>query len=380
METNPYSARAKRTVVASATKTPLTLGNTVKAGRVNPRSGQMVRSSAEPLVGSNGELNASSKRDLMQAIATFQKIMASGEAQAVDSDAKEVKAAREEAFQTALADRSGQGWVALGEVIGDEVWLTLGREGFARSTLLIKPLGKGETGRLRVRQKDVIAFFVTATPNVISSQVRQLYVYPPEFDLIASVSIEVKEIEQASGDLLDDKYQDSLEQILVQEDTTWLNLARTAASTSNDLFFFNTFTPTVFSEMRTQVARWGIPCTSAIVAFDLWNDILSDTEFASWFDPVSKHEIVVEGSLGSIMGVQLRTDAFRYPTLQVLSPGEVFFLGAPQTLGGITQRKELATQAIDKFNQGKGERGWFMQQIEGMAIVNSRALTHGQRV
>jgi hypothetical protein len=80
------------------------------------------------------------------------------------------------------------------EVVGDEVWLTLGREGFARSTLLIKPLGKGETGRLRVRQKDVISFFVTANPNTISSQVRQMYVYPPEFYLIANVTIETKEI------------------------------------------------------------------------------------------------------------------------------------------------------------------------------------------
>ena len=97
-------------------------------------------------------------------------------------------------------------------------------------------------------------------------------------------------------------------------------------------------------------------------------------------DPVSKHEIVLEGSLGSILGVQLITDAFRHDTLQVLSPGEVFFLGAPQTLGGITQRKELATQAIDKFNQGIPERGWFMEQIEGMSIVNSRAICRGQRV
>jgi hypothetical protein len=118
-----------------------------------------------------------------------------------------------------------------------------------------------------------------------------MYVYPPEFYLIASVTIETKEIEQASGDLLDDKYQDALEQILVKEDQTWLGLARSTASTSNDLFFFNTFTPTVFSEMRTQVARWGIPVTTAILAFDLWNDIIADSEFSSWFDPVSKHEI-----------------------------------------------------------------------------------------
>ena len=168
--------------------------------------------------------------------------------------------------------------------------------------------------------------------------------------------------------------------MLVREDNVWLTLARQAAPTDNDLFFFNTFTPTVFSEMRTQVARWGIPVTTAILAFDLWNDIIADTEFSSWFDPVSKHEIVLEGSLGSLLGVQLITDAFRHETLKVLDAGEVFFLGAPQTLGGITQRKDLMTQAIDKYNQGKPERGWFLEQIEGMSIVNSRALTRGQRI
>jgi len=97
-------------------------------------------------------------------------------------------------------------------------------------------------------------------------------------------------------------------------------------------------------------------------------------------DPVSKHEIVLEGSLGSLLGVQLITDAFRHETLRVLDEGEVFFLGAPQTLGGITQRKELMTQAIDKYSQGRPERGWFMETILGMAIVNDRALTRGQRI
>lgn len=89
---------------------------------------------------------------------------------------------------------------------------------------------------------------------------------------------------------------------------------------------------------------------------------------------------MLEGSLGSLLGVQLITDAFRYETLKVLDPGEVFFLGAPQTLGGITQRKELMSQSVDKYNQGIPERGWFQEMIEGMSIVNSRALTRGQRI
>jgi len=176
------------------------------------------------------------------------------------------------------------------------------------------------------------------------------------------------------------KYQDGLENVLVGEDKVWLRLGRAAAATSNDLFYFNIFTPTIFSQMVTQIARWGIPVTTAVLAFDLWNDIIADTEFSAWFDPVSKHEIVLEGTLGSIMGVQLITDAFRYETLRVLANGEVFFCGAPQTLGGITQRKELSTKAIDRYNLGKPERGWYMEQIEGMSMTNSRAIVRGQRV
>ncbi len=387
-QVNPYSAAGKRKIaVASRSGAPLGLGEGVEVprGQFGANRSGSPRMSGTPLVGRNGEFNANNKHEVMQAISTLHTLFQSGQVEARYADAdparlKEVRAARAARVEEAYADRSGQAWQALGEVIGDEIWQTLGREGFARKTMLLKPLGKGETGRLRVRKKDVVAFFVTANPNVIASQVRQFYVYPPEFYLIANIVIEDKEIEQASGDLLDDKYQDGLEQILVREDNVWLTLARAAAPTSNDLFFFNTFTPTVFSEMRTQVARWGIPVTTAILAFDLWNDIIADTEFSSWFDPVSKHEIVLEGSLGSLLGVQLITDAFRHETLKVLAEGEVFFLGAPQTLGGITQRKELMTQSIDRYNQGIPERGWFMEQIEGMSLVNDRALTRGQRI
>ena len=51
------------------------------------------------------------------------------------------------------------------------------REGFSRKHLILKDVeGTGEQGKFRIRKKDVMAFFVTANPNVIASQVRQFYV------------------------------------------------------------------------------------------------------------------------------------------------------------------------------------------------------------
>jgi hypothetical protein len=117
----------------------------------------------------------------------------------------------------------------------------------------------------------------------------------------------------------------------------------------------------------------------AIIAFDIWPDITADTEFSTWFDPVSKHEIVMNGYLGNILGTQIHTDGFRYSTLQVLQTGEVYFVGAPANLGAITRRKDLASAPINLHLLGRPARGWFFEQIEGMTIVNPRAVVTGSR-
>lgn len=382
----PYSSASRRKLALAGKTGSLATGNAnVPAAMINPRSGSLIQSNTEALIGNNGEFNAASRKELLHAGGALKSYVDNRTVQVKDVLPTEVRAARARALDEAFADSNVNGtgsraWHALGEVIGDEIFQSLGRDGFARKTMLVRPLGKGETGRLRVRKKDVVAYFVTTDPNIVASQVRQSYVYPPEFYLAAKITMEDREIEQSSGDLLQDKYEDGLEQILVAEDKVWLNLARTAAPASNDVFFFNTFTPTVFSQMRTEVAHWGIPVTTAIVAYDIWNDILTDAEFSAFVDPVTKHEIVLEGSIGSFFGVQFITDGYRAETLRVLSDGEVFMLGAPQTLGGITVRKDLMFKNIDLYNQGKPERGWFGEQIEGMSIVNSRSLSRGQRV
>ena len=93
-----------------------------------------------------------------------------------------------------------------------------------------------------------------------------------------------------------------------------------------------------------------------------------------------KHELILEGRLGSILGMEIITDGYRYPTLQVLQPGEVFVTAAPVTLGSIVQRKELDSRAVDFYNQGRAARGWFLEQIQGQVLGNGRAVSRGGRV
>jgi hypothetical protein len=339
------------------------------------------RGSDENLIAPNDELNAGSKRELMKQIAELVDQYRSGNIVRANKHVdREVVEARRQIVAEAIADKSGPAWRILGEVIGEEIQLTMDREGFSRKTLLMKPLGRGEIGRLRIRKKDVVAWMVTANPEVVASVIRQSWVYPAEFYLLARILIENREIEQNTGDILDEKYQDGLEAIMVQEDKIWMNLADSAAGTSNDINYFNALTPAVFSSLRTSIQRWGLPVVNAILAFDLWDDIIANTGFSDWFDPVAKHQLILEGILGELLGVTLTTDAFREQNLQVLPEGSIYMTASPQTLGGITQRAEVSADPIDTYNEGAPNRGWFLQGIEGMAICNSRAIAKGLKI
>lgn len=381
---SPYGgaapAKSPRYTALASTGSEAAGNSNVPNGRFG-RSGNLLTGS-EALIGADGHLNASSNTEVMQAMTVLQNHLQTGRIQRAPTlgrTAAERKSQHERLVQAFNAPDK-KGMQVIGEVMADEIWQTLGREGFARKLMAIKQLSQGETGRLKVRKKDVVAYIAISSTNVVPSTVRQFYVYPPEFNINCSVLIEDKDIAQASGDLLEEKYQDGLEQVMKKEDDLWMSLARASATAANDMFFFTTLTPAVFSEMQIQVNSWGIPPSTALIAFDLWNDIRTDSEFASYFDPVTKHELIMEGSLGTFFGMQIITDAYKHDTLRVLSNGEMFVLGAPQALGGITIRSELATKSVDKYAQEKAERGWFFSLIEGMSIVSPRGLVRGQKI
>ena len=373
---NPYASGPGVKVMRSAPDVPAMSEDGIRGG-VRLAGGRS-RVSAGAAFGSNGELNASSKKELMQAIGhvlsqSRDDVMTK---QASIENANERLAHLREAY----FDKSGTKFQVLGEVISEEIWETLGREGFSRRLLSVMPLSKGQTGRVKVRRKDVVAYQVTTDVKVQEQRIRQTYVYPPEFYLIANILIEDKEVEQASTDLLDEKFQDGLEAILRREDLITRALLNRAATTFNDLVLFTTFNPSVLTTLRTQVNRWGTPAATMVIAWDIWDDIIADADFVAWWDQVHKHELILEGRLGSMLGMEIITDGYRYDTLQVLQPGEVYVTASPVTLGTITQRKELDSRAIDTYNQGRPARGWFMEQIQGQVIVNGRAVDRGVRI
>lgn len=372
MKKNPYAPASKSAVwTAKANREPLSGNRKVT-----------MRGSNEALIGNNGSFNAGSKKELMQAIARIMDLNSKGElVSAAQTARKEKFSDYAETVTAAFSDKSAAGMVALGEVMTEQIVESLGREGFIRRLLGFKPLTKGEPNQIRVRIKDVFAYYASSNPQVIASEVVNNYVRPEEFYVLGNVLMEEKEIMQDTGDLLDDKYNDGLEAMMVQEDRIGMNIFNKAASAINDEFAFTSFTPSVMQHMKSEITtHGGIPVSTMLISMDIWNEIVAEPEFTSWYSEIEKHELVLEGNLGQLAGMNIITDGYRIPSLKVLDKGQVYMFGIPDTLGQIAQRGEMSVQSVSKANDGIPKRGWMFTSIESVSVVNARAVVRGQRL
>lgn len=362
MRTNPYRA------MIAASREPITAGLTRLPGR------------QEAFVGANGEINASSTADLLNQIGTL--IQAYSKNEVVQGSVQDPKATEErrQVLAEAFNSNDPKEMMVLGEALVAEIIDTTAREGFARRLLQFSELGQGEINQVRLRQHNITAYMAVSTTEVQPVVIRDRKLIPPEFNLNAYVLIDLKELAQSTGDLLEEKYEEALEATMVQEDRLWKKMADSAATIRNTLQYFGTFTPAVFTRMRQEVAYWGIPVPTYLIAYDLWNDIVSNPDFSSLFDPVTKWELIQEGYLGTILGVSILTDSFRQPLLRVLNQGEVYAVGAPLNHGVVRTRGAMAVNPIDKFNQGINQKGWFLSELISMVIGNSMSVAKGQRV
>lgn len=338
--------------------------------------------SNEALIGSNGEINASNKADLMKGIASLIQAAANGEVREAQASDEMTPAEKKEFLATAAAAGiHSNEWMTLGGTMAAEVKQTLGREGFARKFMQFKPMTNGEVLKVRLRKRDTLAWYSTTNPKTVASIARAPYAEPGMFSLNANIEIEQIEIAQDTGDLLDERYSDGLEAMLVAEDKVFLKLADNAATCLNNPFYFSDFTPTSMQTMKTEIAsNGGLPVTSMLISFDIWNDIVAQPEFTAWYSEIAKHELVMEGNLGQLAGMNIVTDGYRIPQLRVLKSGSVYMFSSPETLGVIGQWGDMTVKSVDKANDGRAVVGWFMSSIEAMVIGNSRGVVRGTRI
>jgi hypothetical protein len=337
------------------------------------------RGTKEKIVGNNGEINASSKQDLLSKLVEIANLVNSGEV-VVDSHEDVGIEKRREVLVKAFFDREGNSWTELGSSLAAQVKESADREGFMRRLLLRGDVTQGNKPFVRVQRKNVTAIVSSSESTQYPQFIRDKELYPPEFYVKTNIRIGEIELAQRPTDILEEKFFESQEAIMVGEDRAWKKMADMTVGVANELTYLaGGLTPSTLSFLQQQVNRWGLQSSSALVTSEIIQDIQGNTNFSSWFDPVSKLELIQTGMVGTILGMSVMTDAYRQPELKVLEPGEIYVTSTPETHGTYTDRGPVQSQDVNSYSDGVPARGWHMFEILSAVIHNSRSVAKGVR-
>jgi len=362
----------------------------VKFRTATPASEAKRPGSSEYLVDTKtGQINANNKQDLAATLQVLANLVQNGQVTTKENfvssaERHKVVAARMEATRDAFYRYMHQGearpWAEIGATLSGELTELADREGFMRRLFHRVDVQQGSIPRIRVRAKSVTAVTAASATQFFPIQARDKYLVPPEFYIKANLRFEEREIAQATGDILEDKFFEGQEQIMRNEDKVWKALIDGLVGTSNALqYLAGGLTPANVSVMQQQVNRWSLNSTNMLIANDVLQDITGSVAFGSWFDPVSQYEIVQTGQIGTLLGMSVITDAYREPRLKVLNAGEVYITAAPDTHGAYTDRGPIQSVPVDSYQDGAPSRGWSMWELIAMVCHNPRSFVKGLR-
>lgn len=335
-------------------------------------------------VGANGEINATDKRDLLKAMVELANAVSAGE---IYTDVSGAKSAREIAAENraiirdSYADRTPGGrWAELGTGIAAELNTRLEREGFMRTVFVRADLAEGSVARIRVRTPNVRAVVARGVAQNWPQFVRDKFIMADEFTISSNPRVEELDIHQGSSDILEDKFYEAQEAINVQEDRVVKNLFDAAVGIYNNVTYYSgQFTPAIFQALRYKVSAWRLPVANFLFAADVMNDFVVGTDFSTFWDPISKYELVQTGQIGSFFGTNFITDGFRDPNLRVLNDGESYVTSTPEFTGAYTDRGPVQANPVDSYPDGVPARGWFMFEHISAVLGNAKAVAKAVR-
>lgn len=338
--------------------------------------------SNERMVGNNGEINASDKRDLLRQSAHFiqaaadGRLMGNGMLTAAQEFQREQtnKELLTAAFNDPTAHR------LLGQKMADALYVTGNREGYLRRILAYSQVAQGQVPRVKMYTKDVTAVYATGPTQIQSQIVRSDWFNPPELDIATRLFVTNKEMSQSADDVLKEKFIEAQEAMMVAEDRLLIRAANAVVGQSNELTITgSSLTPASFYTVSDKLRRWGLNAPTAVFATDLMRDIIGSPEFIDAIDPVARHELLVTGRIGTLYGTQLIIDATRHRAHKVINAGEFFIFADPENLGAYSDRGGIVSEPISSALEGKIGRGWLLSELFAMALANPRAVAKGIR-
>jgi hypothetical protein len=269
----------------------------------------------------------------------------------------------------------------LGERMADALYITANRQGFMRKYLTQIKVEQGAIPRFPLRTKNVTAVYSTSPTKIQAQVTRDKWFTPPELQLVTRPFIPMNELNQSAGDVLQEKYVEATEAIMVAEDRLWYNQVNQIVGIDNPLSVISgQLTPYTFAQVMTNVTRWGLKAPHVLFATDLYQDIIGNADFFQAIDPVARHELLLTGEIGVLYGCTITSDAYRHPEHKVLNQGEFFVISDALNHGAYSDRGGLQSQPIDISIEKFPGRGWVMYESFALSVANSRSVAKGRRI
>jgi hypothetical protein len=320
-----------------------------------------------------GELNASSKKDLFGQQQRFLQAASQGNMLNIDTNTSR------DLVQAAFNDKDAHR--VLGEKISDALYITANRQGFMRKYLAKVDVQQGTIPRFPMRNKNVTAVWSTSPTKVESQITRDRWFTPPELSVVARPFIPQVELNQSSGDVLQEKYIEAVEATMVAEDRLWYNQVQSVVGVDNNLTIISgQLTPYSLMTVASQVTRWGLKGAHLLLASDLWQDITGNSDFYSAIDPVARHELLLTGELGVMYGMTITSDAFRHPEHKVLGQGEFYVISDAMNHGAYSDRGGLQSVPTDIGVERIPGKGFVIHEALAVVVANSRSVAKGIRI
>jgi hypothetical protein len=376
MKFNPYTKKASGVeTVDRKTGTPF---NPLNVGRT--ATGAMNRSASERMFNDKGEINASSKVEVLNQIKHLLDGMSDGtyDVARTASYAGEGQSTMESdaILREAFSDPSSEGFRQVGQGLLNPIKEVIDYEGLARKVFAPRTVKAGEVVRY---DKDVYVqgWVIAEDGTTPQSVVEGRYIYPPEFEVTAYPSIEIKDKYRAQYDILARTQDRARMSIEYQEDLALMNLLQAGANQVNTTTFFATLNLAALESIRYQIERHRLICDKYIIHRQEVSDLVNT--LSTQVDPVTQRELIMAGYIGTVLNAMIITTAGTQ-TFEILQPGQVKAVTAPEYLGGMPIRVELFSEPVNEFMNGKPRQGWFWYELISQVLVNPAGVSVGQKL
>lgn len=337
------------------------------------------KSNMPALSSSTGEFNAHDKKELIRQLSGLMQAVSSGDVVMADPVQREADRKKRQAA-VAAASESSEKWASLGSSLAQKITETRNRDGFMRRLCIGQSLGVGENPFINMQMWDAVSIVAVNSTQVGFQTIRNKRFMPTEFEVTANVAVEGLEMQQVGADVLDEAYNQGVDSIMVKEDRIWKQAADRSVGLVNPLSYIaGNLTVQMLAKLRTTVSDWNLPATNCLISNDYWSDIIGSNDFASFLDPVTKYDLALHGYLGTLIGLNLITDAFRTPTQKVLNRGEIYVVAAPEHHAAYTDRGGVTSKPTDGTHEGSSRQGWFLQEYLSFTLGNPRSVAKGVR-